>query len=193
MLKPALTGIAIFFALPVDASPIDEHVENIAALSEKECRSRENTYRDLYRGNIVKAVKTVSFVAEGTRLLCEVLRYDSEISRLKAEKDRLRTEAARLETAWQTAHKIDPIKFPDFEGRDKSQQRLLSDASQLGQTMSVLENVQTDLRREARRILNLASDEFDELSQPNAEILLASIDDEDGHDVIIRLLRRRTA
>lgn len=192
MLRSVLTGIAIFFALPVNASPIDEHIESIAVLSEEDCRSRENTYRDLYRGNDIKAVKTLSFVAEGTRLLCEALRLNSEISRLKAEDDRLRTEAARLETAWQTAHKIDPIKFPDFEGRNKSQQRLLSDASQLGQTMSVLENVQTDLRREARRVLNVASDEFNILSKSSAEILLASLDDEDSHDVIIRLLKRRT-
>ncbi|GAA4226426.1 hypothetical protein GGQ68_004720 [Sagittula marina] len=190
-LKTALCALALCHAIPAQAAPVDEHVQRILALSEAACRVEEGEYRDLYHGDNRTVQKTLSFVAEGTRLLCESIRLDAELARLRSEEERLRAEAERLENAWQTAHRINPAKFPNFKGRDTSQKRLLSDAEQIGRTLLVLSNVQNDLRSEARRILSLASEEFNRLSDQNSELLLASLDDEDSHDVIIRLLKRR--
>ncbi len=190
-LRVALCAVSICFAVPAKAAPADEHILRILSLSEAACRTEEREYRELHSGENSNVLKTLSFVAEGTRLLCESIRLDAEVARLRGEQDRLRAEAARLESAWQSAHRINPTKFPDLEGRDASQRRLLSDAEQIGRTVLVLSNVQNDLKGEASRILSLASEEFDLLSNQDAELLLASLDDEDSHDVIIRLLKRR--
>lgn len=190
-LKKILYALSVCLAAPTQAAPVDEHIQSILSLSEAACRAEEREFRDLYRGDSRNIHKTLSFVAEGTRLLCESIRLDAELARLRDEEERMRAEAERLENAWQAAHRINPAKFPNFEGRDKSQRRLLSDAEQIGRTLLVLSNVQNDLRSEARRILSLASEEFNRLSDQNSELLLASLDDEDSHDVIIRLLKRR--
>jgi len=185
---------SVFFGLSVSsasASPIEEYQASIMALSEGACLAEEQKIRLIFESHDKDTFKSISFVAEGTRLLCESIRIASEQQRLGSEQERLRMEAARLEQAWQEAHSINPSKFPDFAGRDASQRQLLADADTIEGTIRVLGNVRGDLEGEARRILLLANAEFSQLNADRAELVLASLDGEDEYDVIIRLLEQQ--
>jgi hypothetical protein len=77
------------------------------------------------------------FVVKGVELICEASRYsDVEIPRLQKERDRLIDSAAKLEEQWLFANRIDPIKFADFPGRDKSQKQNLIDADKISKTIA---------------------------------------------------------
>lgn len=171
------------------AEAVDDHINRVIVLTEERCRAEEASYRQAYLGNDQKIVSTISLLAEGTRLLCESVRLQSEQTRLAGEEKRLRSEAARLEKLWLSEHSLAPDRVLDFPGRDQSQNELLVDAATIGQTKTVLAGVVSDLRNEARRILLLASDEFDILNETQAELVLASLDGEDEYDILERLLK----
>ena len=183
----------LFFCALLSPGPawsgiVDEHVDKMLTLSESGCRVKEQSYRAAYSGSDRRVAGTVSFLAEGTRLVCEALRTQSEIDRLASEQVRLRQEAARLEMSWQRAHSVDPLKFPDSPGRDRSQKRLLTDANIIEGTLQALGNNKSTLLSEAQRILRLSSAEFSQLEPSQADVVLASLDGEDWYDVLKRLL-----
>lgn len=79
----------------VNASPVDEYIDRMANRSEAACRAEEETFRSLYKGSDQRVGGTISFVAEGTRLICETIRIEAERQRLRDEQERLRSECER--------------------------------------------------------------------------------------------------
>jgi hypothetical protein len=81
----------------------------------------------------------------------------SEAGRLNREATDLRKEASHLDDMWRSANRINPDKFADYEGRDKSQQRMRLDAKTEDQDADGLRLEGKRLDEEADRLSKLAA------------------------------------
>jgi|AntRauTorckE5430_2_1112549.scaffolds.fasta_scaffold02900_1 hypothetical protein len=188
LLIVAATGLV--FASSAHAEAVDEFVVKISSQSEKECRADEASYRSAYNGDDAKVIKTISYVAEGTRLLCEAIRNENEQTRLVGEQQRLRKIANGLEADWQLAHSLNPEEFPDYVGRDASQKQHYKDIGEIAKTLNVLRNVHDNLTTEARRVLLLAPANYAQLKKSQTNVVVASLDDGDAYDIIVRMMKK---
>ena len=67
-------------------------------------------------------------LAEGDRIKREADLMRSEATRLDSEADELQKGAVYLDQLWEKASKLDPNKYQEYAGRDKSQRRMRLDA-----------------------------------------------------------------
>jgi hypothetical protein len=72
--------------------------------------------------------ESARILAEGDRIKREADLMRSEATRLDSEAVELQNGAAYLDQLWEKANKLDPNKYKDFAGRDRSQRRMRLDA-----------------------------------------------------------------
>lgn len=139
--------------------------------AEAQKRFRDNVDQDVEAG--IYSAYLGRHAIWAVELICEASRYrDVEIPRVQIVHDRLVNLAEETEAKWASDHLIDPVKFPDYLGRDASQQQNLADARRQLQTIK-------SHQAEMRKILGLG--------EANWEIILAN-DPRAAADLVRRLL-----
>ncbi|MGJ4953553.1 hypothetical protein [Bradyrhizobium sp. HKCCYLS20291] len=100
---------------------------------------------------------------EGNRIEQEAKRISSQADLMRSESRRLKKEAAELrqradflDGLWSVANQAAPLKFPDFAGRDQSQQKMRSDADRESRDSASLIDEGVRLDAEAKRLRDLA-------------------------------------
>ena len=81
----------------------------------------------------------------------------SESTRLDSEADELQKGAAYLNQLWEEARKLDPNKYKDYAGRDRSQRRMRLDAANERRDAVSLQIEGRRLDAEAVRLWKLAA------------------------------------
>ena len=101
--------------------------------------------------------ESARILAEGDRIKREADHMRSEATRLDSEADELRKEAAYLDQLWEKARNLDPNKYKDYAGRDRSQQRMRLDAAREKRDAGSLRIEGRRLDAEAVRLWKLAA------------------------------------
>ena len=101
--------------------------------------------------------ESARILAEGDRIKGEADLMRSEATRLDSEADELQKGAAYLDQLWENANKLDPNKYKDYAGRDKSQQRMRLNAEREKRDAVSLRIEGRKLDAEAVRLWKLAA------------------------------------
>jgi hypothetical protein len=96
-------------------------------------------------------------LAEGDRIKREADLMRSEATRLDSEADALQKGAVYLDQLWENANNLDPNKYKDYPGRDKSQRRMRLDAERENRDAVSLRTEGHRLDAEAVRLWRLAA------------------------------------
>jgi hypothetical protein len=173
-----LFGSALFLCFPFYALALQQSVwiseaaKNFEQVSHVECIEALKLFETSVLPTASKSIPAYirKHAQDSFEHFCEAKRYiDIEIPRLEIIIEENAQKAANLEEEWQTKNSLDPIKFPDFEGRDTAQQGLYAD---IGVQRTTIERH----RRENKRLFNLAIE----------DLIIASNGDPDAADDIIR-------
>ena len=101
--------------------------------------------------------ESARILSEGNRIKREADLMRSEAIRLDSEADELQKGAVYLDHLWEKARKLDPDKYKDYAGRDKSQRRMRLDAAREKQDAVSLRIEGRKLDAEAVRLWKLAA------------------------------------
>jgi hypothetical protein len=101
--------------------------------------------------------ESARILAEGDRIKREADLMRSEATRLDSEADELQKGASYLDQLWERANKLDPNKYKDYAGRDKSQRRMRLDAEREKRDAVSLRTEGRRLDAEAVRLWKLAA------------------------------------
>lgn len=96
-------------------------------------------------------------LSEGDRIKGEADKMRSEATRLNSEAEDLRKAAVHLDSLWSEANHLAPEKYPDADGRDKSQTKMRADASREDNDAEALRREGQRLDDEAMRLWKLAA------------------------------------
>ena len=95
---------------------------------------------------------------EGTRISGEAERIRAEAGVLDKTAEKLRTEASHLDDLWVMANRLNPVRYGDYEGRDRSQQIMRSDADRNVSGAASLQREGHRLDDESSRLMQLAAE-----------------------------------
>jgi hypothetical protein len=84
--------------------------------------------QDAQANGVIPKAEAVRILSEGDRIKREADLMRSEATRLDSEADELQKGAVYLDHLWEKASKLDPEKYKEYAGRDKSQRRMRLDA-----------------------------------------------------------------
>lgn len=118
-------------------------------------------------------------VVEAQRLVCVSYSLQEEHDRLNREAERLEAEIARIEGDWRRDHELNPSKYPDFAGRDRSQKIMAADVRGIRGAQQGVQASIDQLRRESERILGLAVQDAAELDDDELKLLQFAADADD--------------
>ena len=108
------------------------------------------------KGVTLKA-ESARILLEGDRIKREADLMRSEATRLDSEADELQKGAAYLDQQWEKANKLDPDKYKDYVGRNRSQWRMRFDAEREKRDAVSLRIEGDRLDAEAVRLWKLAA------------------------------------
>lgn len=95
---------------------------------------------------------------ESTRISGEANRVRAEAGVLDKSAEKLRTDASHLDDLWVTANRLNPVRYSDYEGRDRSQQIMRRDADSAVSGAVSLRSEGHRLDDESTRLKQLAAE-----------------------------------
>jgi hypothetical protein len=95
------------------------------------------------------------FQSEASRLRAQASVMESEGERLATARSKLLKEAEKIDQIWQVAHDRAPNMYPDYQGRDRSQQLMRIDAQKMAQDVDKLGIEKIQLVQESEKMAKL--------------------------------------